>query len=117
MIYWQIIRKLQLQTEENGRRLQKFIEDQNKAREAFFRATQSMPMTKGVATEGNLAPFSPDKVLVSLAEDSMEDEMLSDLAKNDVSTDVELVASPSYKRARIDAESSKATISRNVFQL
>ncbi|XP_038987384.1 protein PHOSPHATE STARVATION RESPONSE 3-like [Phoenix dactylifera] len=112
-----IIRKLQLQTKENGRQLQKFMEDQYKVREAFFQATQSMSMTKGVATEGTLAPFSSDKLPVSLDEEhSMKDGMLSDLAKLDVSIDVEL-ASLSYKRARIDAESSKATISGNVFQL
>ncbi|XP_073101238.1 uncharacterized protein [Elaeis guineensis] len=112
-----ILRKLQLQTEENGRCLQKFMEDQYKVREAFFHATQSMSMTKGIATEGTSAPFSSDKLLVSLDEDLTKDDMLSDLAKNDVSSDVELVASPSCKRARIDAESSKATISSNNFQL
>ncbi|KAG1358866.1 myb family transcription factor PHL5-like [Cocos nucifera] len=112
-----IIKELQLQAEESGRCLQKFMEDRYKEREAFFHATQSMSMTKGVATEGTSAPFSSDKLLVSLDEDLMKDDMLSDLARNDVSTDAELVASPTSKRARIDAESSKATISSNVFQL
>lgn len=44
MIYFslQVIRELQLQTEENGRRLQEFAENQKKMQEAFMQVTQSL---------------------------------------------------------------------------
>ena len=92
----QVIRELQLQTKENGRRLQEFMENQNKMRDTFVQATQSFSLM------GKVNSAKEPSAQVCASEEDEELPNNSHKAENClVESNVELNP-PFRKKARFD---------------